>query len=159
MIDPKQLRDYLIRPVLKYMEPAFGLGVSCPQAVNLLLGTAAHESLGGKYIVQVGGPAKGIYQIEPATEQSLWDNYLAYREDKASLVRSLASQRLGRGDLTWNLAYQTAMCRVKYWTADFDWPDDPNDIEALAKIWKKRYNTHLGAGTEEQFVKHWPLPR
>lgn len=46
-----------------------------PEAVELLLMIAAHESHLGKYRRQIGGgPALGIYQIEPVTHDSIWDN-------------------------------------------------------------------------------------
>ena len=45
------------------------------EAVELLLMIAAHESHMGKYRRQLGGgPALGIYQIEPTTHDSIWDN-------------------------------------------------------------------------------------
>jgi len=43
--------------------------------VELLAMICAHESLGGKHRRQIGGgPALGIFQIEPVTHNSVWDN-------------------------------------------------------------------------------------
>ncbi|MEE9541175.1 MAG: hypothetical protein V3V85_06750, partial [Candidatus Thorarchaeota archaeon] len=53
-------------------------GASREAAVNLLLGTVYQESTinGITHLKQVGGPALGIYQIEPDTEHDTWENYL-----------------------------------------------------------------------------------
>jgi len=43
-------------------------------ANTVLLMIAAHESMGGKYRKQINGPALGVFQIEPDTHDSIWDN-------------------------------------------------------------------------------------
>lgn len=70
---PAHLRDLIIRPTLVEM------GHYSPAAEALLLGTAAHESHGGRYLSQIRGPARGIYQMEPATHDDLWRHYLPPR--------------------------------------------------------------------------------
>jgi hypothetical protein len=50
-------------------------GMYSPEAVELLAMMCAHESLGTRYRRQVGGgPARGIFQIEIRTHDSIWDN-------------------------------------------------------------------------------------
>ena len=149
------LAEYVIRPTLRLME-GFWEGINSEAAVNLMLGTAAQESLCGKYLKQVNGPALGIYQVEPATHRDVWDSYLAYRTEQASFMRSLATQMWAlEENLIWNLQYATAVARLVYWRESFEWPSDPKDVEALARIWKSSYNTELGRGTEEEFMANY----
>src|SRR5260221_162978 len=56
--------------------------------VELLLGTALQES-GLTYRVQLGGgPARGLFQMEPNTHDDIWDNFLKYRVPLATAVRA-----------------------------------------------------------------------
>ncbi|HCK17421.1 MAG TPA: hypothetical protein DHW36_02810 [Thalassospira sp.] len=155
-INATQLRTLVVKPVLAE------LGLSAPDvAENLIMGTAAHESHLGDYIAQVGGgPALGIFQMEPATLHDCYDNYLDYRADlKAKVDGFLAAQPAnpdGTPDkdaqLATNLAFATALCRIRYYRAPAAMPSDPNDVNGLAAYWKQYYNTPQGAGTVEQFV-------
>ncbi len=150
MLDVKQFREYVVRPTLKYLDPEIPYSVA---AENLLIGTAVHESQ-LTYLHQLGGgPACGLFQIEPATELDNWDNYLQYRDDLQDKVNDLRG--LLDLDLTANLPYQVAMARVKYWRSPVSLPQ-AGDIVGLANIWKQVYNTPLGAGTVEQFIDHYP---
>ncbi|MHC8494001.1 hypothetical protein ACTU44_14995 [Thalassospira sp. SM2505] len=157
-INSEQLRTMIVRPVLAALDlPASDV------AENLLLGTAAHESHLGDYIKQVGGgPAMGIYQMEPATLDDCYVNYLDYSSRaalKAKVDAFLGPQPAATdgspdkaGQLASNLAYATAMCRIRYYRAPGALPSDPNDLNSLAAYWKQYYNTPLGAGTVEQFI-------
>lgn len=135
-------------------------GASNPAAVNLLLGTCFHESLGGTYLAQLGGgPARGIYQIEPRTELDIWKTYLTKsRAARRHFMKDLVGYRIhnARPLLTVDLEYQTALCRLVYYRHTFTWPD-PEDLPALAEIWKKFFNTKLGAGTQQQFINDFPM--
>ena len=74
-INTKHLRLYIIRPTLQK------INLWSEAAENLLLGTAAQESLLGTYLKQNGnGPALGIYQMEPNTHKDIWIHYLNYHE-------------------------------------------------------------------------------
>lgn len=155
MITPLHLRDYVIKPTLDEMQHVFP-GANADWAVHLLCGTAAHESLGGKFLKQINGPALGIYQMEPATEQDIWDNYLSHRQNRHYFMRDLGEQ-----DLIRNLTYATAMARLSYYRQNFQAPHLGHNkeiyVEALAHLWKRYYNTFQGAGTTNQFVDHFPM--
>ena len=56
--------------------------------------------------------------------------------------------------MVWNLAYATAMARVKYYRDSEPLPD-ASDIPALAAYWKRVFNTPLGKGTEEEFINNY----
>lgn len=160
MIDPDDLRTVVIKPTLEGMVPLWGAGVASEQAVNLILGTIYQESVVGgvTHLRQINGPALGILQIEPATHKDIWDNYLSYRPDKASYVRSLARQSMADFDqeLVGNLPYAVSIARLKYWMRSFTWPKDPNDIEALGRIWDEHYNANPEHGFPADFVDSYP---
>lgn len=148
MIDSFQLRELIIVPTLEYLDPEIPFSDA---AVELLMMTAAHESLLGTYIKQVGGPALGIYQMEPATEKDIKANFLKYNDElNALVVRDLHINSPRIKDLVHNLAYATAMARVHYYRDKEALPTF-NDIEGLAKYAKRVYNTRLGKATWEQY--------
>ncbi len=149
-IRSEHFRHQIVIPVLTR------LAMHSPHAENLMMGTAAIESRMGSALVQVGGPAVGVFQMEPSTHDSLWDNYLHFLEVRSMDVRHMLRWSYDippPADLMiTDLKYATAMARIKYWRSSFSWPEDPNDIEGLANIWKTHYNTSKGAGTVAKFV-------
>ena len=160
MINPIDLKVLVIEPTLNEMVPIWGEGVAKPAAVNLILGTIFQESVIGNEsrLKQVGGPALGILQIEPNTHKDIWDNYLAFKPDKASFVRSVARQHTDDLDqeLIANIPYAVVIARIKYWRRSFEWPADPNDIQALGKIWDTQYNANPDHGFPEDFLRAFP---
>ena len=147
-LDPKQLLKYVIEPSLRRLEPRIP---ATRAATQLVLGTALHESGGLVWLDQRDtadkpGPAYGLWQMEkitfedhlsrlsPALEQGVF-GYLAVIP--------------GVNDLHWNLQLGAAMCRVLYFHAPEPLPSADNAL-AMAMLWKKRYNTPLGAGTVEK---------
>lgn len=146
--DKKQFRD-LIQRTLK------DLNMYSESAVNLLLGTAAQESKFGTYLRQIKGPALGVFQMEPNTELDIWNNYLSYRAEIAGAIGSMTGKLCPSSiALEANLAYQIAMARTHYRRVPQALPD-ADDIEGLARYWKLHYNTHLGAGTEKEFIRNY----
>lgn len=125
-----------------------------PEAVNLLMGTAAQESHLGRYIKQLGsGPALGIFQMEPATFRDIIDNYLAYKPAlMAEVLKVCNVQYLEPECLMYNLRVAIVFCRLHYLRKP---GRIPNTIEGMAAYWKKHYNTYLGKGTEEEFVLNY----
>ena len=156
MIDSLQLRHEIIRPVLLHLDDEIPYTMA---AENLLMGTCAQESKMGQFLVQLNnGPARGIFQMEPATESDIWANFLGYRKPLSSLVSELCISK-GDGtpsvfDLIGNLYYEAAMCRVHYRRAPEALPDE-DDVQGMADLWKLRYNTPLGAGTVEEFMDNY----
>lgn len=145
-LSAKYLRGQIIQPVLKT------LGLYNLSAENLLYGTCAQESLMGKYLVQINGPALGIYQIEPETHQDVWNNFLKYRPELADKIKSLGDPC--DNELINNHMYSTAIARVIYFRIRANLPA-ANDIVGLAKYWKTYYNTVLGKGRVQDFIKHY----
>ncbi|NDY73966.1 hypothetical protein DO021_19550 [Desulfobacter hydrogenophilus] len=143
-----QFKD-LISQTLKSME------LYSESAVNLLLGTAAQESGFGTYIRQIRGPARGVFQCEPATELDIWDNYLRYKLELADrILRVTGVKHPSATHLETHLDYQIALCRVHYLRVKASLPA-ADDIPGLAAYWKRHYNTALGAGTVDQFIDNY----
>lgn len=146
MIDRDQLRE-LIREVL------LDVGLHSDSAEELLMLTAATESMLGTYIKQVGGPAEGIFQMEPRTEEDIWENFLKYKEDLTNKVLTYTTTSQKR-DLKGNLPYQIIMARLHYYRVPERLPD-PTRIEQLASYWKTHYNTYKGKGNVEEAVEKY----
>lgn len=155
-MDAKQLLELVIRPTLKK------LGLHSEAAEQLVIGTIWQESR-GKYIKQLGGgPALGLAQMEPATHDDIWCNYLAYKLTLASGITELVSMQSLDDDmlpdgneLMGNLNYAVAMCRVHYLRVKAPLPK-AGDVEGMAAYWKQYYNTPLGAGKPQEFVENFP---
>lgn len=129
-------------------------------AEELLLGTCAAESHYGKYVVQMGGgPARGIMQIEAATCTDVFNNYLIYREELLEEVLKLVicdltfnwnDKKAVEHELQINHKFSIIIARLCYYRAPAKLPKE-DDLDGLAKYWKKYYNTELGKGTVKHF--------
>jgi hypothetical protein len=154
MIRAAELKRWVIRPVLAELE----LGGAA--AEELLLGTAAVESRLGAYLDQTTpgpGPAYGIYQMEAATHDDLWDNFIRFRQPLAAdVMRFHAMRPEGVAQLHGNLYYATAMARALYLRAKAPLPA-AGDRAGQARYWKAHWNTELGAGTEKGFLDAWAI--
>ena len=151
-IHPEDLRR-LITDVLQCV------GLYSQEAVALLLGTVAVESGLGYHLYQLnGGPARGIYQMELATDVDRWANFIAYRTPLRIKIHQVTG-RSGPGPwLAWDLAYQTVMARVKYLSVPEPLPC-VDDTEGQAKYWKEHYNTDSGKGQVQDYIKAQKLLR
>jgi hypothetical protein len=116
-----------------------------------VLGTALVESK-AEYLQQIQGPALGLWQMEPATHDDIWANYLKYQHSLGILVTQLttgAALTEGALELVGNLYYGAAMCRVHYRRVAEALPHE-RDAPGMASYWKRFYNTAKGAGTVEK---------
>ena len=150
MLDPHQLRVYVVRPALQYIEKW------SRDAEELVMGTAAQES-NLVYLRQLGnGPAAGLWQMEPETHDDIWKNYLEYRRDLRMKITHLRPPGVMSTTmaLAGSLSYAAAMCRVHYLRVPKALPSG-DDVEAMARYWKRFYNTAEGKGTEEEFVRNY----
>lgn len=145
----EQLRDQVVIPTLTH------LGLYSVAAEALLLGTAAQESH-LRYLVQLGGgPARGLWQMEPATHDDIWTHYLRYKPELAARVRRIMVPSWNAHEqLVWHLAYACAMARIHYWRVPRPLPA-AGDVDGQARYWKLYYNTPLGRGRMEEYVRSW----
>lgn len=131
------IKHEIIAPTLKE------IGLYSDTALNLVTGTGLVES-GYRVTSQYGGgPALGWFQMEPATHDDIWRNYLKYRPELSDAVSSLCSgENPSASLLRSNPSYAAAMCRVKYLRVPAPLP--PNNAVSLSLYHKKYYNTILG---------------
>jgi hypothetical protein len=107
-ISSQDLLELIINPTLQILE--------CHKATaarNLLLAIADQRLKPNKL-----SPGLGIYHIDAATHQQVWDKYLAFRPELASKIRGLASQHAFLSnphlELSTNLQYATAIAWILY---------------------------------------------
>lgn len=148
MLDPNGFRQYIIRPTLVHLE------LWSEAAELLMLGTVLVESDLRWLKQKRKGPGTGLFQMEKVTHEDLWKSYLnkSRNEKLKAKVLWLTSRMPLEEQLIHNLAYATAMARVLYWRR----PEalfEADDVAGLAKYWKDHYNTYLGKGKEEDFIK------
>lgn len=165
-IDATQFRELIVRDTLLDLDHVIPYR---EEAEDLLCMTAAHESLLGTYIKQVGGPALGVYQMEPATHDDIWYNYLLTRPLKEAVLSFCDtyiqefvedgkpfSKYPSRG-LIANLKYATAMARVHYWRVPEALPRKDSEpftyLASLAIYAKKYYNTPLGKAAMDDYYQ------
>lgn len=153
-IRASHLRELVIRPVLERMARARP-GLDSAAAEELLVGTAAQESrLGYSLRQHPTGPARGIYQMEPATFDDLM-RWLAGKPDLMSAAANWASPAIPFGaQVAGNLYFATAIARLNYYRKPGALPAADN-LAGLAAYYKKYWNTPLGAATEVEFIKHY----
>jgi hypothetical protein len=166
-LNVEHLRDQVVAPTLQQ------LGLWSLSAEQLVLGTAAQESR-LRHLRQIGsGPARGLWQCEPATHRDIWRSYLsaparpelrrrvlsvALEPEGAAAVAAVTDdlvERLGER-LYGDLRYACAIARVHYWRIPKRLPPE-GDVAAQGAYWKTYYNTRLGKGTVEDYLNSWRL--
>lgn len=143
MTNLTQVKTRIIQPMLNLLPAQY----NTQAAANLLTYTFLAESGGGEYIVQLsGGPALGPFQMETATHDDCWVNFLDYQAALAVVGRALACAGApGAAQMAGNWSYAAFMARVKYIRAPGALPA-ANDPVGLVGAWKAIYNSALGAG-------------
>src|SRR5690606_13966327 len=153
MIRISQLRADVIRPACRLV------GWHAPAAEDLLVGTFLAESLvdGDTCLRQLGGgPALGIFQMEPATHDDIWRHWLGYRPE-GERVRALTPAGHGfprAENLVFNLLYAAPMARAHYRRVPSALPTH-GDVDGYAAYWKRHYNTRLGKGDPAEFAQRF----
>lgn len=147
-VDAKQVMEYVIKPALNRLEPHIPFTHS---AAQLVLGTGLKESGGFKWIDQRDklnkpGPAYGFWQMEGPTFS---DHFNRLTPGLKQAISGMMMGMPGVRELHGNMYLAAAMCRIVYWHAPEMIPLS-GDFVGMCALWKKRYNTPLGAGTEEE---------
>ena len=153
MIDPQDFRYEVIVPTLMFLGPPY----NSPAAVNLLLGTALVESRLTYLRQRGGGPALGVYQIEPRTLRDVYKNFLDNRPALAAQIKTRWGDGFEGGmtpgeRIKGDLFYATVIARLIYYRAPGQLPP-ANDARRLAEYHKQWYNTPEGATKVEDSIK------
>ncbi|MFA4990569.1 MAG: hypothetical protein WC579_01495 [Candidatus Paceibacterota bacterium] len=148
-----KLDIYQLKKLIEITLKKLGDKFYSKKAVDLLLRTAIVES-NAKYIYQLGNaPARGFFQIEPATAKSIYDNFLLYRPELLERINEIVGIGWHK-DLDYKLSSDIGLgiilARLKYYPNPTPIPDD---LAGQAYYWKKNYNTEKGAGSIEKFIK------
>lgn len=133
-----------------------------PELTELLLGTAAVESDGGRYIRGLAGPELGIFQMAPQTIVFTWQKVLDDQElgrmfDRANYSRKMTARALEE-KMMWDLQFQILMA-VAYYKIASNNRETPKTVYGQAKFWKDYWNTFLGAGTVDKYVEKYTRMR
>jgi hypothetical protein len=138
-------RQFVITPALAALVPA-GIPVT-KTAADLLMATAAMETDLGTWLSQVGGPALGVFQIEPATLTGLLA-LLSPAEAKA--LATVSTPQTPLTQVEGNMVYAAAVSRLYYWHDPMPLPADT--VAGLWSMYKAVWNTPAGAATIEDFT-------
>lgn len=152
MLNAYQLKSLVIEPAL------YDLVMWSEAAEELLLFTCANESDGGSFIHQIGGPALGIYQMEPTTYNDIWQNYIRGKIDLyLKLLHSFNAPTMPSEErLIWDLRFATAMARIHYARVDKPLPA-ASDIDGIWNYYKTYYNTNLGKADYHDAIEKYNL--
>lgn len=150
-----QFKNLVVIPTLEHLDPEIPFSDT---AVDLLMMTVAHESSAARFLQQFNGPALGVFQMEPATEKDIFDNYLKYRAPLLNKVKALMSEQ--DNQLVVNLGYAAAMARIHYFRDHKALPVNNPDshqlyLEALGDYAKRVYNTAEGKATSARYVSDY----
>jgi hypothetical protein len=147
MIDVNQFRRLVVTPTLDM------LGMYSKSVEELLVFTCATESKGGTYIKQIQGPALGVYQMEPATHQDVWGNYIKRQSGLMTkvAVRFNINTVPEPNRMIYDMLYSTMMARLMYRRFSEPLPNH-SDIDAIWEYYKKYWNTELGAATKKESI-------
>jgi len=151
-INAAQFSAQIVIPTLELLEQQAGIPYA-DTAYYLVMGTIAQESLMGTWLVQEGGDALGLGQIEPATLNGLVAS-LSVKETAA--LATLATPATPAHNVVGNLPYAVALVRLFYWHIPAALPAE-NTVAALFAYYKQWYNTAAGAATLAQFQQNWAL--
>lgn len=142
---PGQFRD-LVRVTLQGFTPIR----YTVAAETLLLMTAAHESDLGRFLRQNPGPARGAWQMEPATLNDHIAWMQAKKPEMYARTEELRPPALKPADgIMCCLPYACVMARIHY----FRRPDPiPETLQGMAELAKKVFNTAAGKATPAKYL-------
>ena len=133
------------------------------EEVMLMVGTVATESAFRHRRQIGGGPALGLFQIEPDTAAGIYMSYLRYNPDRYQRMMRICFG-LGSapffvpeiGDMEELLRlyddYSACLARLNY----LRWPEAiPKSLAGQAAYYKKYHNTVAGKGSVEKYLRDW----
>ena len=127
---------------------------------NLVYRTFTHESLLGT-IDFTNANGQGIGQITLKHAKDILKRLSRRSPENFAIIAELSgiknlltlSDKEMLKEMHTNLKLQVALCIITYWFRDPMFWQKAGDLESDAKLWKELYNTKLGKGTAEAFIK------
>ena len=97
------------------------------------------------------GPAVSFWQIEPATINDIWVNYILYRKPLVQKAYELGfiEDEMDFSVMT-NIGVAIFFTRIYYRRKP---GAIPKTTEERAEYWKKHYNTEQGKGTVKHYIE------
>lgn len=140
----------LVRALIRATSERVGLWT--PAVETQLLMIAAHESHMGRWLRQQGGPALGIWQMEPATHDDCMAIVVPRRAEFNRALRVYAhGHGLVAATMVHEHAYACLMARLQVWRVREVLPNE-FDVEGHARYAKNHWNTHLGKATVKDYA-------
>ena len=121
------------------------------EARDLIYETGMSET-GYRHLEQMGdGPAVSFWQIEPATINDIWSNYILYRKPLIQKAYELGfiEDEMDFSVMT-NIGVAIFFARIYYRRKP---GAIPKTMEERAKYWKKWFNTEEGKGTVKHYIE------
>lgn len=133
----------------------------------LMMGTCAMESRFFKRVQDGGGPARGLFQMEPDTAYDMFETYFPRRPDRFWALMELwfdipresfllVDFHPQKEDLASHLVindlFAAAMARIKYLR---DPHPVPETVEDQADYWYRIYQSVHGAGVPDDYMNAW----
>lgn len=149
MVCPIEFHSHVIVPALKVTN------LLMPSRQVLILGTFGTES-NFEHLVQNGGPALGLGQMEPFTYTAMLD-YLTKRQKqlKAAIMSACYFETMPSAEaLIWNMRFAVLMTAVKYYEFSDPLPS-PNDAQGLMEYYKKYYNSDKGKANSDHALPYF----
>lgn len=148
-INASDFSSLVVVPALQLLAPA-GIPYS-KVAHDLLMGTAAQESLLGTYLVQESGPGVGVFMATPSLIPAVLMKCSVEVRAAIGAVGDVSSA----GAVAANLTLAAMIARCWYWVVPKALPADT--ISGLWGYYKTYYNSSLGAAVESQWNTNWKL--
>jgi hypothetical protein len=134
-IDREQFESVVVRPTLERL----GLP-NVDKATACLMAIAAWESRGGRYLVQVKGPALGPWQMEPDTVHLVQDRLIhGHNWELTSKLKAFLSGFFDKPDIAGNLLLACAFARLLLWFDPQPLPhvdDVASQYETYRRVWR-----------------------
>jgi len=151
MFSPDAVRNIVrisLQPITATRHPLYSA-----DAEEILLMIAAHESILGRKLFQIGGgPGRGLFQVETRTMRDNYNHFIAAKPALFRQIREVSGvARPDKDQLTYNPLYGAIMARIWLYRRPGALPP-AHDVPAMAEYARQHYNTTAGAATPEKYL-------
>jgi hypothetical protein len=156
------LQRCVISPALWYLQESTEKKFYSQAAIKMLVRMAAQESDASHLKQLGGGPALGLWGMEPDTMRDVFVNVIEPHSDIKTAVFGMLPANFdylyehAPDKLMTDLSFACVMARLQLWRFPEPLPKD-NDVVGQFKYYKKRYNTAGGDATLESWIKKNPI--